>query len=118
MIKWLTEVCHYSNIYTDASKVSGFNDLGVYTSVPVKNEMIARLKFLINNGFYEDFDPVFCQQANYFTYEKTPSGMYRAAASPGHHDDSVMCRMVAMMALDMGRFEGYNQTITKTGRKY
>lgn len=118
MIKWLTEVCHYSNIYADASKVSGFNDLGVYTSVPVKNEMIARLKFLINNGFYEDFDPVFCQQANYFTYEKTPSGMYRAAASPGHHDDSVMCRMVAMMALDMGRFEGYNQTITKTGRKY
>ncbi len=75
MIKWLTEVCHYANIYTDASKVSGFNDLGVYTSVPVKNEMIARLKFLINNGFYEDFDPVFCQQANYFTYEKTPSGM-------------------------------------------
>lgn len=118
MIKWLTEVCHYTNIYTDAAKVSGFNDLGVYTTVPVKNEMIARLKFLINNGFYEDFDPVFCQQANYFTYEKTQSGMYRAAASPGHHDDSVMCRMVAMMALDMDRFEGYNQTITKTGRKY
>lgn len=118
MIKWLTEVCHYTNIYTDAAKVSGFNDLGVYTSVPVKNEMIARLKFLINNNFYEDFDPVFCEQANYFTYEKTPSGMYRAAASPGHHDDAVMCRMVATMALDMGRFEGYNQSITKTGRKY
>lgn len=118
MIKWLTEVCHYANIYTDAAKVSGFNDLGVYTTVPVKNEMIARLKFLINNGFYEDFDPVFCTQANYFTYEKTPSGMYRAAASPGHHDDSVMCRMVAMMALDMGRFEGYNANVTKIGRKY
>lgn len=118
MIKWLTEVCHYTNIYTDASKVSGFNDLGVYTTVPVKNEMIARLKFLINNGFYEDFDPIFCEQANYFTYEKTPSGMYRAAASPGHHDDAVMCRMIAMMALDMDRFEGYNQSITKTGRKY
>ena len=118
MIKWLTEVCHYTNVYTDAAKVSGFNDLGVYTSVPVKNEMIARLKFLINNDFYEDFDPIFCEQANYFTYEKTPAGMYRAAASPGHHDDAVMCRMVAMMALDMGRFEGYSQTITKTGRKY
>lgn len=118
MIKWLTEVCHYTNIYTDAAKVSGFNDLGVYTTVPVKNEMIARLKFLINNGFYEDFDPVFCNQANYFTYEKTQSGMYRAAASPGHHDDAVMCRMVAMMALDMDRFEGYSQSLTKTGRKY
>ena len=118
MIKWLTEVCHYTNIYTDAAKVQGFNELGVYTSVPVKNEMIARLKFLINNGFYEDFDPVFCQQANYFTYEKTPSGQYRAAASAGHHDDTVMCRMVAMMALDMGRFEGYNQTVARSGRKY
>lgn len=118
MIKWLTEVCQYSNIWTDAQKVSGYNNLGVYTSPGVKNEMIARLKFLISNAFYEDFDPTFCEQANYFTYEKTPSGMYKAAASPGHHDDTVMCRCIAMMALDMDRFSGYNAKVIKEGRKY
>ena len=118
MIKWLTEVCQYSNIWTDAQKVSGSNNLGVYTSPGVKNEMIARLKFLISNAFYEDFDPTFCEQANYFTYEKTPSGMYKAAASPGHHDDTVMCRCIAMMALDMDRFSGYNAKVIKEGRKY
>jgi hypothetical protein len=80
--------------------------------------MIARLKFLIANGYYEDFDPTFCEQANYFTYEKTPSGQYRAAATAGHHDDSVMCRCIATMALDMERFAGYNQQIVKEGRKY
>lgn len=118
MIKWLTEVCQYTNIYTDAAKVSNYNSIGVYTTSGVKNEMIARLKFLISNGYYEDFDPTFCDQANYFTYEKTPSGMYRAAASPGHHDDSVMCRCIATMALDMDRFAGYNAQIIKQGRKY
>ena len=118
MIKWLTEVCQYTNIFTDAQKISGYNNLGVYTTPGVKNEMIARLKFLIANGYYEDFDPTFCEQANYFTYEKTPSGMYRAAASPGHHDDSVLCRCIATMALDMDRFAGYNQQIIREGRKY
>lgn len=118
MIKWLTEVCQYTNIYADAAKVSNYNSIGVYTTPGVKNEMIARLKFLISNGYYEDFDPTFCDQANYFTYEKTPSGMYRAAASPGHHDDSVMCRCIATMALDMDRFAGYNAQIIKQGRKY
>lgn len=118
MIKWLTEVCQYPNIFTDSSKVTGYNNLGVYTTPGVKNEMIARLKFLIASGYYEDFDPVFCKQANYFTYEKTPSGMYRAAASAGHHDDSVMCRCIAMMALDMERFGEYNAKIVKEGRKY
>lgn len=118
MIKWLTEVCQYTNIWTDAQKVAGYNNLGVYTSPGVKNEMIARLKFLIANAFYEDFDPTFCEQANYFTYEKTPSGMYKAAASPGHHDDTVMCRCIAMMALDMDRFSGYNAKVIKEGRKY
>lgn len=118
MIKWLTEVCQYTNIYTDAAKVANYNSIGVYTTPGVKNEMIARLKFLIANGYYEDFDPTFCEQANYFTYEKTPSGMYRAAASPGHHDDSVMCRCIATMALDMDRFAGYNAQIIKQGRKY
>lgn len=118
MIKWLTEVCQYTNIYTDSNKIANYNSLGVYTTPGVKNEMIARLKFLISNGYYEDFDPVFCDQANYFTYEKTPSGMYRAAASAGHHDDSVMCRCIATMALDMDRFAGYNAQIIKQGRKY
>lgn len=118
MIKWLTEVCNYYNIYSEGGKINNYNSLGVYTTPGVKNEMIARLKFLIANGYYSDFDPTFCEQANYFTYEKTPSGSFRAAATAGHHDDSVMCRCVATMALDMERFAGYNAAINKDGRKY
>ena len=118
MIKWLTEIKGYFNIWTDASKVSNYNNLGVYTTVATKNEAIGRIKFLINNGHYEDFDPRFCEQAKYFTYERTPSGQLRAAAAGGHHDDTVMCRVIAMMALDMERFGTYNEMAIKDGRKY
>lgn len=83
-----------------------------------KNEMIARLKYLIANGYYEDFDPTFCFQANYFTFEKTPNGSLRAAASAGHHDDAVMCRCVATMALDMDRFGTYNSQILREGKRF
>lgn len=118
MIKWLTEVCGYGAIYTDATKVSGYNNLGVFTSIGTKNEMVARLKFLIANGYYTDFDPVFCEQANYFTYDKTATGQFKAAASPGHHDDAVLARMVATMALDMDSFAGWQAQTVKEGRKY
>lgn len=118
MIKWLTEIKGYFNIWTDAQKVSNYNNLGVYTTTATKNEAIARIKFLINNGHYEDFDPRFCEQAKYFTYERTPSGQLRAAAAAGHHDDTVMCRVIATMALDMERFGNYNEMTVKDGRKY
>lgn len=118
MIKWLVEIKGYSNVWTDQKKVSGYNNLGVYTTVPVKNEAIARLKFLINNGYYEDFDPVFCNQAQYFVYEKTPSGMLRAAAAAGYKDDAVMARLMAVMAIDMEQFGDYNEQLVKDGRKY
>lgn len=118
MIKWLTEIKGYFNIWTDAQKVSNYNNLGVYTTTATKNEAIARIKFLINNGHYDDFDPRFCEQAKYFTYERTPSGQLRAAAAAGHHDDTVMCRVIATMALDMERFGNYNEMTVKDGRKY
>lgn len=118
MIKWLVEIKGYSNVWTDQAKVSNYNNLGVYTTTPVKNEAIARLKFLINNGYYEDFDPVFCEQALYFTYEKTPTGILRAAAAAGHHDDAVMARLMAVMAIDMEQFGEYNSSIVREGRKY
>lgn len=118
MIKWLTEVKGYLNIWTDANKVTGYNNLGVRTTVSSKNEMIARLKFLMNNGYYEDFDPVFCEQGLYFTFQKTASGQLRAAGDSGHHDDAVLARMLCTMAINMDRYKGYTKTIQKEGRKY
>lgn len=118
MIKWLVDIKGYANIWTDAKKVSGYNNLGVYTTQAVKNEMISRLKFLINNGYYEDFDPVFCEQAKYFTYQKTPSGQMKAAAAAGKHDDMVLSRLLAVMSLDMDQFGDYNHQIVREGKKY
>ena len=118
MIKWLTEVKGYLNIWTDANKVTGYNNLGVRTTVSSKNEMIARLKFLMNNGYYEDFDPAFCEQGLYFTFQKTASGQLRAAGDSGHHDDAVLARMLCTMAINMDRYKGYTKTIQKEGRKY
>lgn len=118
MIKWLTEVKGYLNIWTDANKVTGYNNLGVRTTVSSKNEMIARLKFLMNNSYYEDFDPVFCEQGLYFTFQKTASGQLRAAGDSGHHDDAVLARMLCTMAINMDRYKGYTKTIQKEGRKY
>ena len=118
MIKWLTEVKGYMNIWTDVSKVTGYNNLGVRTTPGSKNEMIARLKFLMNNGYYTDFDPVFCEQGLYFTYQKTASGRLSAAADGNKHDDAVLARMLCTMALDMNRYNEYQQSLVKEGRKY
>lgn len=118
MIKWLTEVKGYMNIWTDAAKVSDYNNLGVRTTVPSKNEMVARLKFLMNNGYFEDFDPTFCEQGLYFTFQKTQGGQFRAAGDAGHHDDAVLARMLATMALDMGRYKEWNESKVKEGKKY
>lgn len=118
MIKWLVEVCQYTNIYSETGNVSSYSSLGVRTTVGTKNEMIARFKYLIANGYYEDFDPDFCSQANYFTYLKNNNGTFKAAASPGHHDDTVMCRCVATMALDMDSFGDYNEKIIREGKRF
>lgn len=118
MIKWLTEIKGYMNIWTDQAKVSGYNNLGVRTTVGSKNEMVARLKFLMQNGYFEDFDPTFCEQGLYFTFQKTPSGSFKAAGDAGHHDDTVLARMLVMMALDMSRYKEYAQMSIKEGRKY
>lgn len=118
MIKWLTEVKGYTNIWTDAAKITGYNSLGVRTTPSTKNEMVARLKFLMNNGYYVDFDPTFCEQALYFTFQKTPTGQIRAAGDSGHHDDCVLSRMIATMALDMGRYKEYSEQIIREGKKY
>mgnify|MGYP001421988926 CR=1 FL=1 len=118
MIKWLVEVKGYMNIWTDTATVNTYNVLGVRTTIPSKNEMVARMKFLINNGYYEDFDPEFCEQGIYFTYVKTQGGQFRAAADAGHKDDSVMARLLCTMALDMGVYKSYHESIVKEGRKY
>ena len=118
MIQWLTEIKGYMNIWTDAAKVTDYNNLGVRTTVPSKNEMVARLKFLMNNGYYKDFDPTFCEQGLYFTFQKTQGGQFRAAGDAGHHDDAVLARMLVTMALDMSRYKEYSESIVKEGRKY
>ena len=106
------------NIWTDTATVNTYNVLGVRTTIPSKNEMVARMKFLINNGYYEDFDPEFCEQGIYFTYVKTQGGQFRAAADAGHSDDTVMARLLCTMALDMGVYKSYHESIVKEGRKY
>ena len=118
MIKWLVEVKGYMNIWTDTATVNTYNVLGVRTTIPSKNEMVARMKFLINNGYYEDFDPEFCEQGIYFTYVKTQGGQFRAAADAGHKDDSVFARLLCTMALDMGVYKSYHESIVKEGKKY
>lgn len=118
MIKWLVEVKGYTNIWTDTATVNSYNVLGVRTTIPSKNEMVARMKFLINNGYYEDFDPEFCEQGIYFTYVKTQGGQFRAAADAGHKDDSVFARLLCTMALDMGVYKSYHENTVKEGKKY
>lgn len=119
MIKWLTEVKGYFNIWTDVDKLTSYNNLGVRTTVPSKNEMVARLKFLMNNNYLEIYDPVFCEQGLYFTFQKTQGGQFRAAGDAGHHDDQVLANMLITMSLDMSRFKGYAESMTqKEGRKY
>lgn len=118
MIKWLVEVKGYMNIWTDTATVNSYNVLGVRTTIPSKNEMVARMKFLINNGYYEDFDPEFCEQGIYFTYVKTQSGQFRAAADAGHKDDSVFARLLCTMALDMSVYKSYHENTVKEGKKY
>lgn len=118
MIKWLTEIKGYMNIWTDAAKVSDYNNLGVRTTVPSKNEMVARLKFLMNNGYFVDFDPTFCEQGLYFTFQKTQGGQFRAAGDAGHHDDTILARMLCTMALDMSNYKAYAESIKKEGKKY
>ena len=83
-----------------------------------KNEMIARLKFLMDNGYFEDFDPTFCEQGLYFTFQKTQSGQFRAAGDAGHHDDTILARMLTTMALDMSRYKAWSESKLKDGRKY
>ena len=118
MIKWLVEVKGYTNIWTDTATVNSYNVLGVRTTIPSKNEMVARMKFLINNGYYEDFDPEFCEQGIYFTYVKTQGGQFRAAADAGHKDDSVFARLLCTMALDMSVYKSYHENTVKEGKKY
>jgi hypothetical protein len=120
MIKWLTEVKGYMNIWTDVNKVTDYNNLGVRTTPPSKNEMVARLKFLMNNGYWEAFDPTFCKQGLYFTFQKTATGQFRAAGEGSHHDDSVFANLLITMALDMGRFKEWSDLTNRVsdGRKY
>jgi hypothetical protein len=80
--------------------------------------MVARLKFLMNNGYVEIYDPVFCEQGLYFTFQKTQGGQFRAAGDSGHHDDSVLANMLVTMALDMSVYKEYAEKIIKEGRKY
>jgi hypothetical protein len=108
-IKMLTEAWDYWNIYSDAKLLTSTAQLGVYTTNSSKNEMMARMKFLMNHDFYEDFDPDFCNEALYFTSSMTEQGNVKMSAARGHHDDLVMSRLVAMMAIDMDRFKLYNE---------
>jgi hypothetical protein len=111
-IDWLVKMLKYPRVRIDPFHTTSRRvEYGVYMTRPVKNEAILRMKFLLNNGFYKDYDPDWIEQGLHFTWSKTPTGMAKAAGTEGYHDDTVMCRLVGVAGLDMRRWKDYKKYI-------
>lgn len=115
-IKWVVDVKRYARIYAPAPAKS-LNGIGIYTTNEVKNEAISRLRFLINNDYYEDFDPEFIQEALHFAWKRTQNGMMKAEGTSGYTDDSVAASLMMAASLNMRLFRGWDELLTNKKRK-
>lgn len=113
LIEWI-RLLGYTRLYVDpTSSSSRTPKYGVHMTRPVKNEAIARMRFLMNNGIYKSSDPGFIDDALHFSWKKTPSGYQKAVATgvdennQPYHDDTVMARLTGMAVLDMRRWKDY-----------
>lgn len=114
-IDWLVNIMKYPRVWIDAFATTANRVVyGVYMTRPAKSEAILRAKFLLNHDIYTDYDPDFIDDALHFVWKKTPSGLQKAVATDGYHDDTVMARLVGMATLNMKRWKEY-QDGTKTG---
>jgi len=107
-IDWLVGIMKYPRVYVDPIATTMTRAVyGVYMSRPVKSEAIVRMKFLLNNDIYKDYDTDFIDDGLHFVWKKTPSGLQKAIATDGYHDDTVMARLIGVSTLDMRRWKAY-----------
>lgn len=114
LINWLVNIMRYPRVHIDALATTNTRVVyGVYMTRPVKNEGIMRLKFLLNQNILKDLDPDWIDDALHFVWTKTPSGLRKAEGSDGHHDDTVMARIIGASTLDMRQWREYQDYIKK-----
>ena len=103
----------YHRIYVDPTSGVRSVKYGVRTTQATKNEGIKRLRFLLNNGLYKPHDPLFLEEAQHFSWRQMPGGSWRMEAmgtdenGQPYHDDTVMCRNILVLTLDMRKYKGY-----------
>lgn len=107
-IDWLVNIMKYPRVWIDPfattkNKVA----YGVYMTYQLKNEAIVRFKFLLQHDIFKEYDPDFIEEALHFVWKKTPSGLQKAIASEGFHDDTIMARLVGIATLNMRRWKEY-----------
>ena len=125
-LRYAPALGNFANVLTDAFGITNKED---YSNADLIRQSVKNLSNVTYNPIsnylsYRPFD------RNYYSNKLSNqaaatrraivenSGLNRAAATAGHHDDTVLCRCIATMALDMDRFAGYNQQIVREGRKY
>lgn len=114
LISWLVNIMKYPRVWIDPLATTKQSvAYGVYMTRKVKNEGIYRLKFLLNNNIYTDYDPEWIEDGLHFVWKKTPSGLQKAEGSEGYHDDTVMARLIGSWTLDMKKYKDYQSSIER-----
>ena len=119
VIEFLT-ASGYHRIYIDPT--SNGLKYGVRTTQATKNEALRRLRFLLNNGLYKPHDPLFLEESQHFSWRQLPGGSWRVEAQgtdengQPYHDDTIMCRAVLSLALEMRKYKGYYDKTNQSKR--
>lgn len=114
LIDWLVNIMKYPRVWIDPIATTKQRVVyGVYMTRPVKNEAILRLKFLLNNDIYTDYDPEWIEEGLHFVWRKTPSGLQKAEGTDGHNDDTVMARLIGAWTLNMKKYKNYQSSLER-----